>query len=62
MHKVNNLAHEMDNNNDSRANIEISGKVLGNNNRIDSIYVYYDERPTWATSVWYVGFQTLINS
>jgi hypothetical protein len=34
-------------NNYHKANIEISGKVIGNNNRIDSIYVYYDERPTF---------------
>jgi uncharacterized protein YkwD len=46
MIKVNNLAYKMDNNYD-KANIEISGKVLGNNNRIVSIYVYYDERPTF---------------
>ncbi len=45
--KVNNPAYEMDNNNDSKANIEISGKVLGNNNSIDSIYVYYDKKPTF---------------
>ena len=45
--KVNNPAYEMDNNNGSNANIEISGKVLGNNNSIDSIYVYYDKKPTF---------------
>jgi uncharacterized protein YkwD len=49
MIKVNNLPYKMHNNNDSKANIEISGGVLGNNNRIDSIYVYYDERPTFWT-------------
>jgi hypothetical protein len=37
----------MHNKNDSKANIEISRGVLGDNNRIDSIYVYYDERPTF---------------
>ncbi len=45
--KVNNLAYETNNNNNSKGNIEISGKVLGNNNRIDSIHVYYDEKPTF---------------
>jgi uncharacterized protein YkwD len=45
--KANNLAYEANNNNDSRGNIEISGKVLGNNNSIDSIHVYYDEKPTF---------------
>jgi uncharacterized protein YkwD len=47
MIKVNNLATKTDYNNDSKANIEISGKVLGNNNSIDSIYVYYDKKPTF---------------
>jgi len=46
MIKVNDLAYKTDNNY-YKANIEISGKVIGNNNRIDSIYVYYDERPTF---------------
>ena len=46
--KVNNPAYEMDNNNDSKGNIEISGKVLGNNNSIDSIHVHYDEKPTFS--------------
>ena len=46
MIKVNNLAYKMDKNY-YKGNIEISGKVIGNNNRIDSIYVYYDERPTF---------------
>ena len=47
MIKVNNLPYKMHNNNDSKANIEISGKVLGTTNGIGSIYVYYDERPTF---------------
>lgn len=45
--KVNNSAYKRDNNNDSNSNIEISGKVSGNNNSIDSIHVYYDEKPTF---------------
>jgi uncharacterized protein YkwD len=47
--KVNNPAYKMDNTNDSMANIEISGKVLGSTNGIGSIYVYYDKRPTFLS-------------
>jgi uncharacterized protein YkwD len=51
--KVNNLAYNRyDTNNDygnnsSKGNIEVSGKVLGNCNSVDSIHVYYDEKPTF---------------
>jgi hypothetical protein len=43
------LSSNNNNNNDgsSKGNIEISGKVLGNSNCVDSIHVYYDEKPTF---------------
>lgn len=47
--KVNNPVYKTDNSNDSEANIEISGKVLGSTNGIVSIYVYYDIRPTFLS-------------
>lgn len=49
--KLNNQAYNVDNNNeDSKGNVEISGKVLGNNDNnsiVDSIHIYYDEKPTF---------------
>jgi hypothetical protein len=52
--KVNNLAYNRydtkNDDNDSKGDIEISGKVIANNdnnNSIDSIHVYYDEKPTF---------------
>jgi uncharacterized protein YkwD len=49
MIKVNNPAYKTDNSIDSKANIEISGKVLGSTNGIGSIYVYYDKSPTFLS-------------
>jgi hypothetical protein len=48
--KLNNQAYNVDNNNeDSKGSVEISGKVLGNNDNsiVDSIHIYYDEKPTF---------------
>ncbi|MGA9149670.1 MAG: hypothetical protein WBZ36_03750 [Candidatus Nitrosopolaris sp.] len=49
MIKVNNPAYKTDNSNDSKVNIEISGKILGSTNGIGSIYVYYDKSPTFLS-------------
>ena len=39
----------MDDSNDSMADIEFSGKVLGSTHGIGSIYVYYDKTPTFLS-------------